>query len=191
MHHRGRGADVAPRGSGGAGRARTAVDVGGRRARGRGRHDTARGPPAARQRPDRLLPDVAIRRCRCSTGGAARGRSAAPALLGHRRHDDPEARRRHRAAHARGRARPCVGHERRGARHATVVQEAGRALSLLVQARRQAAVPVGSRRPTRPRSRTKCSKRGSRSQCSTTPAAHMQAPVSTSIGTASGGCWRR
>ena len=49
---------------------------------------------AARQRADRLLPDLAVRRRAGAARGTARHRPEAPLLLGHRRHDDAAARRR-------------------------------------------------------------------------------------------------
>ncbi len=74
----------------------------------------------------------------------------------------------------RGRADPARRARRRarrgrgGPRHAEAVQEARRAVPVLVQAGREASGSRGRRRSIRPRSRTRSSRPGSRSRSSTT-----------------------
>ena len=108
-------------------------------------------------------------------------RAAAPALLGHRRHDPAGARAgdggpRSRAASstsrwssARRRSTPSAG-----------TGSAGERYPYSFTAGREAARSRGRRRSIRPRSRTRCSRPGSRSRCSTTRAAAVSGSGSTS-----------
>ena len=125
---------------------------------------------------DRLLPDLAVRRRRrpAAPNGSASTRARATTRAS-------AARRRRCSCSDAGRARSCaarrdlalvIGAEALATQRQ--YKKRGRALPVLVQARREAAVPVGGAVPTRSRSRTRCSRRGSRSRCSTTRgAAHL------------------
>ncbi len=90
VHHRRRGAYLAPGRGGGTGRPRTARHVGRGRARGGGRRGPGRAARDAREHPDGVLPDVAVRRPGGAARGAAGSRAAASPLLGDRRHHDPD-----------------------------------------------------------------------------------------------------
>ena len=155
VHHRRRRAHVASRRRRASGRARAARHVGARRAR--------RGAPT-RPAPTCSTSSTASRSSTARRGSTTTRSRASPNGSGpipkHRHYSGIGGTTTQQLVNATAermlarRARPRADHERRGARDATRLQEARRALPVLVQARREAPVPVGvAARPGRGRAR--------------------------------------
>ena len=194
VHHRGRAAHVAPGDEvGDAGAPEPLRHVGGGRTR--ARPTTAGVGAAALEALDAIdivycqtwqYDDAAGRLANDS--GARRGAATTPASAARPRRCWC---RRRRQRIARGRARPRARLGRGGPRDAARVQEARRALPVLVQARGEAAVPVGGAvRPGRGRARGVPGVADVR-DLRQRPARRISASTSTSTAARSARCWRR